>query len=82
MKESDRERLRELASELTDEGQDLARLPGHKTGLVVQLPRPGRDSEAKRIEAGCGFTLAVGADGEVEIISGGRRERLWLLSAS
>jgi len=76
MREANRARLRELVSELTGSGRDLSRLPGHKTGLAAELRRQDREGEAQRIEAGAGFSLGVDAEGDVWIISGGRRERL------
>ena len=75
MKETDREWLRQLVLELTAGASDLSQLPAHKTGLVDTLRRLGREAEAQRIEYGAGFTLGAD-DGEVWIISGGRRERL------
>ena len=77
MKEIHRAALRTLVLELTAGGGDLRRLPAHKTGLVAQLRELGRDSDAERIEAGAGFSLGAGEDGQVWIISGARREPLF-----
>ena len=52
MDEGQRERLRRLVAELTGGGQDLAGLPGHKTGMVERLCELGRYDEAVRIENG------------------------------
>ena len=73
MREADRGRLRRLLGELRAVGEEL---PGHKTGLAEFLRRQGREAEAERIEAGPGFSLVDVGAGGVDIISGGRRERL------
>jgi len=75
MREGDRARLRELVSELTGGGRDMSCLPRDKTGLAEELRRQGREAEARRIEMGAGFSLYLERGG-VQIISGGRKERL------
>ena len=80
MDEGQRARLRRVVADMTNGGADMARLPGHKTGLVERLRQQGRDEEADVIENGAGFSLYAsddGDDGVVWIISGGRRERLF-----
>ena len=73
MREADRAELWKLVCELMDGGLTL---PGHKTGLAELLRKQGREAQAACIEAGTGFSLACVA-GDLEIISGGRRERLF-----
>ena len=78
MQEQDRARLRELLRELTSDLQDLALMPASKLALIERLRDLGRGIEAERIEAGAGFSLVAVAGGRVEIISGGRREALFV----
>ena len=82
VRETDRARLRKLVLDLTAEGCDIARLPASKTDLVRRLRELGRDVEASRVEYGAGFSLGVGATGDVWIISGGRREGLFPIGAA
>ena len=77
MDEGQRAGLRKIVAGMTDGGRDMAGLPRHKTGLVDRLREEGRLGEADRIENGAGFSLYVGDNGVVWIISGGRRERLF-----
>lgn len=63
--------------ELTAGGCDLVGLPVSKTDLVRRLRELGCDVEISRIEYGAGFSLGVGATGDVWIISVGRREGLF-----
>ena len=73
MLEEDKQRLRRLLDELAQAGEPM---PRDKTGTASALRRLGREAEAARIEAGAGFSLVAAAGGEVDIISGGRREAL------
>ena len=72
MREVERARLRQLVFEFTAGGRDLGNLPLHKQGIAARL----RELEASSIEAGAGFSLVIAEGGQVEIISGGRREGL------
>lgn len=76
MREVERARLRQLVFEFSAAGRDLGNLPLHKAGIAARLRELGRELEASSIEAGAGFSLVIAAGGQVEIISGGRREPL------
>ena len=78
MVEVERARLRQIVFEFTAAGRELANLPLHKQGIVARLRDLGRELEASSIEAGAGagFSLVIAEGGQVEIISGGRREPL------
>ena len=77
VKERDRDRLRQLVLELTENGQALDLLPATKTDLADTLRQLGREAEAHHVEYGAGFSLGVeGGTTTVWIISGGRREPL------
>ena len=76
MVEVERARLRQLVFEFTAGGRDLGSLPLHRLGIAARLRELGRELEADRIDAGTGFSLVIAEGGQVEIISGGRREPL------
>ena len=77
MREGERARLRQIVFEfVTAGGRDLGNLPLHKAGIAARLRDLGRELEASILEAGAGFSLVVAEGGQVEIISGGRREAL------
>lgn len=76
MREAERAKLRQLVLEFTAGGRDLGSLPVHEAGIASRLRELGRELEASSIEAGAPFSLVIAEGGQVEIISGGRREGL------